>query len=160
MPISVSPIEPTTAPPRQRTPRIVARHWHVEILLVDDDAADRSLILDVLWRDARVRDVQALDAPDTALFQLAAGKMRPNLILLDIHMPRVNGFKFLEALREIPAMKETPVVFLTTSRLPKDVARAKDSSASSYLVKPDSYTDLKARLTTVIDQVLTGQLSR
>jgi CheY-like chemotaxis protein len=145
---------------RPAPPRPVERRWSIEVLLVEDDEADRCLILDVLKRHPHVGAAHATDAPDQILFDLAAGQYRPSLILLDIHMPKLSGFRFLEALRRIPAMRDTPVVLLTTSRLARDVEEARASSVCLYVVKPDTYEDLQARLDGVIQQAITGAWSR
>ena len=158
--IEVSPINAPPAALRRQKPTPAARAWSVYVLLVDDDEADRSLILSALRSDARVRNVQSSDAPDEILFSLAAGRLRPDLILLDIHMPRLTGFKFLEALRGIPAMRSTPVVFLTTSRLARDVEQARESTVNLYIVKPDSFSELKTRLGTLLEQAICGAWSR
>ena len=145
---------------RRPRPQVAERLWSVDVLVVEDDAADASLIESALRRDTRVRNIQVSDAPDDVLFELATGKVRPNLILLDIHMPRLNGFKFLEALRRVPALADTPVVFLTTSRLSRDVQQARMTSVNTYIVKPDTFAELKARLASVVEQTLTGVWSR
>lgn len=145
---------------RADRPRVAYRMWSIDILLVEDDEADRTLILDVLKRNQHVGNVHAIDAPDAALRELAHGRARPNLILLDIHMPKLNGFKFLEALRRIPAMRDTPVVLLTTSRLTRDVEQARDSTVSLYVVKPDTYTELQTRLDAVVRQAISGAWSK
>ena len=136
-----------------RPPR---RVWNINVLLVEDDAADTSLILNVLRRHQGVSSVQASDSPLLTLRQLETNHMLPDLVLLDIRMPRIDGFEFLERLRRIPNMADVPVVFLTTSRLASDVAEAKDSSAASYVIKPESYAELQARLDGVIKKVLSG----
>ncbi|HVY87196.1 MAG TPA: response regulator [Caulobacterales bacterium] len=141
-------------------PRSSERAWTIDILLVDDDEADCSLILSALRGDPRVNNVTATNAPDAVLFDIATGRVRPNLILLDIHMPRLSGFKFLEALRRIPRMDATPVVFLTTSRFARDVAQARAASAHSYIVKPESYAELKAKLEAVVEAAVTDAWSR
>ncbi|MEJ0058741.1 MAG: response regulator [Terricaulis sp.] len=159
-------VTPAAQPPqtaggrRSLPPRVVARRWNIEVLLVEDDEADRCLIFDVLKRHPHVSTAHATDAPDKVLFDLANGYVRPGLILLDIHMPKLSGFKFLEALRGIPAMRDTPVVLLTTSRLARDVEEARISSASLYVVKPDTYEELQARLDGVIEQAITGAWTR
>jgi CheY-like chemotaxis protein len=137
-------------------PRPESRAWSVSVLVVEDDLADTSLILDVLRRHPNVAAAHATDAPDLALRQLAAGQLHPDLVLLDIRMPRLDGFEFLDRLRQIPEMFETPVVFLTTSALASDVIEAKHSSACSYIVKPETYDELKARLDKVITRVVSG----
>jgi CheY-like chemotaxis protein len=130
--------------------------WTIEILVVEDDEADRSLITDALRRNPNVSAIYATDAPDQALVDLERGRLRPSLILLDINMPRLNGFQFLEGLRRIPAMQETAVVVLTTSALARDVKEACTSGVSLYIVKPDSHAELKSRLGSVVNQARTG----
>jgi len=137
--------------------RPAARLWSINVLVVEDDAADSSLILNALLRHPNVSAAHAADSPDVALRQLASGFLTPNLVLLDIHMPRMDGFEFLEQIRELPHMAQVPVVFLTTSRLRRDVAKAKRSSASMYLVKPDEYFDLQAGLNGVIRRAALGR---
>jgi two-component system chemotaxis response regulator CheY len=150
--------------PVRRRPRPESRAsqgvWSINVLVVEDDAADTSLILKVLRRHPNVTTASASDAPDLVLQQLSEGHLLPDLILLDIHMPRLDGFSFLEALRQIPAMAAIPVVFLTTSGLGKDVVVARNSSASSYLIKPDSYAELQTRLDGVIKRAVSGVWSK
>ncbi|MBV9511733.1 MAG: response regulator [Caulobacteraceae bacterium] len=121
--------------------------------MVEDDAADSSLILNALLRHPNVSAAHAADSPDVALRQLASGFLTPNLVLLDIHMPRMDGFQFLTKLRRIPGLDRVPVVFLTTSALAKDVVGARDSTALTYIVKPDNFAGLRSRLDAVIRRV-------
>lgn len=137
-------------------PRPEQRVWSINVLLVEDDVADTSLILNVLRRHPGVANVQASDSPQLTLRQLEANSMLPDLVLLDIRMPKLDGFEFLERLRMIPTMSETPVVFLTTSRLASDVIEARHSSAAFYVIKPDSYDELRSRLDGVIKRTLSG----
>jgi len=153
---------PSRVGPQDFRPRVekrpTRRVWSLNVLLVDDDVADTELILNVLKRHPEVSTARATDAPEFALRQLASGnQMRPDLILLDIHMPRMNGFHFLEAMRQIPSMARVPVVFLTTSRLASDVARTKKGSASFYVIKPDSYFELQACLNGVLRRATSGR---
>ena len=136
-----------------------ATRWSINVLVVDDDAADASLILNVLERHPDVAAVHAMDRPDVALNLLASGALEPDLILLDIQMPRIDGFRFVERLRFIPAMAETPVVFLTTSRLASNVEAARDASVACYVVKPDTFADLRARLDVIIKRIKSGAWS-
>jgi two-component system response regulator AdeR len=147
-------------PPLQPVARPGTRTWSINVLVVEDDLADTSLILDVLRRHPSVATAHATDAPDLALRQLANGHLEPDLVLLDIRMPRLDGFEFLDRLRRIPAMFDTPVVFLTTSAFASDVIEAKHSSACSYVVKPETYEELRKRLDKVIKTLLSGAWSR
>jgi two-component system response regulator AdeR len=142
--------EPRPEPPPPRQAR------NITILLVEDDPADTGLILNILNRHPQVAAVSAADAPDIALIQLESGHLRPDLILLDIHMPRIDGFQFLERLRRIKAMAETPVVFLSNSCRVTDVIEARRGSAAFYVVKPDTYGELQERLDAVVKRAVSG----
>jgi CheY-like chemotaxis protein len=126
--------------------------WLLDVLVVDDDAADTWLTVSALRRDPRVRSVVSTEAPDEILFRIAKDELRPHLILLDVRMPKVDGFKFIDGLRQIPAMARTPVVMLTTSRSGRDVESALRRKVRSYIVKPDSYDKLCDRLAGIITQ--------
>jgi DNA-binding response OmpR family regulator len=130
--------------------------WTLNVLLIDDDLADSTLILDVLKRHPSVSAAFATDSAKQALDQMEAGRLRPDLVLLDIHMPRMSGFEVLRKMRDIPDMNAVPVVFLTTSGLHKDVIGFGASSAASYVIKPDTYEELQNRLDGVIRKAASG----
>jgi CheY-like chemotaxis protein len=139
--------------------RVAEKRWNINVLLVEDDAADAALIMHALQRHPDVATAYAMDSPMAALRLLASGSLQPDLILLDIRMPVINGFEFVKRLRRNPATFDTPVVFLTTSRLERDVAAARDSSVCLYVVKPESLGDLRARLDVVIKRAKSGAWS-
>ncbi len=129
--------------------------WSINVLLVDDDPADTSLTLNALQRHPDVAAAHAMDDPVAALKLLEAGSLRPDLILLDINMPKMSGFGFIERLRLIPALSDTPVTFLTTSGRLRDIEAARDCGSCAYVVKPDTLADLRARLDTEIRRAKT-----
>jgi CheY-like chemotaxis protein len=69
-------------------------------------------------------------------FADAAKSPRPNLILLDLRLPRVDGLDVLKTIKETPALKRIPVVVLTSSDAETDIAKSYDYHANSYVVKP------------------------
>lgn len=143
-----------------RDKQLRRRVWNLDVLLVDDDPADTALILAALKGNPNITSARATDAPQFALRQFSLGnRLKPNLVLLDIHMPKLDGFRFLEAMRRIPAMSGVPVVFLTTSGLASDVARTHGSSAALYVRKPESYSELQSRLNGVVRLALAGGLA-
>jgi CheY-like chemotaxis protein len=73
----------------------------------------------------------------------------PTLMLLDLKMPRKNGFETLEWLRQQPILKRTVVIVLTSSSERADINRAYDLGANSYLVKPGDFQDLVDLVTTL-----------
>jgi CheY-like chemotaxis protein len=139
---------PLPFPPLSEVP------WLLDVLIVDDDIADMWLTVNAVRSDPRVRRVITTEAPDEILFRMVRGDVRPHLVLLDVRMPKVDGFKFIDGLREIPAMIRTPVVMLTTSRFAHDVDRARQRKVRSYVVKPDTFEELRDRLSGVITQTL------
>ena len=113
----------------------------VEILLVEDNAGDVRLTIEAL-RDGKVhhnlnvaRDgVEALaylrrEPPFTAA-------VRPDLILLDLNLPRKDGREVLAEIKAEPALKTIPVVVLTTSRAEQDVLRSYELQANCFVTKP------------------------
>jgi DNA-binding response OmpR family regulator len=122
---------------------------------VDDDPADTSLILSALARHSQVA-VRTVDEPVLALRQLLVGYKQPDLVLLDVHMPRIDGFELLEGLRRIRGMVTVPVVFLTTSGLERDLLAYRGSSASMYVVKPDTFGELQTRIDGIIERAISG----
>jgi len=79
------------SPRLPRGPRRARRSFGLKVLVVDDDDADVSLILDALRRHPYVSTAVAARSPLFALRQLEAGHLSPDLVLLDIHMPKMAG---------------------------------------------------------------------
>ena len=106
------------------------------ILLVEDNAGDVRLTREAL-REAEV-DIELVAVPDgeQALAFLRDNDERPDLILLDLNLPRVDGREVLTAVKGDPALRDIPVIILTTSSAPPDVAFAYGQGANAYIRKP------------------------
>jgi two-component system, response regulator len=114
------------------------------ILLVEDNEDHAELVMRSM-RDQRVANViyHVGDGQEAIDFLFHKGKYadpvkspHPNLILLDLRLPRVDGLEVLKIVKESPDLRRTPVVVLTTSDAESDVARSYDFHANSYVVKP------------------------
>lgn len=68
----------------------------------------------------------------------------PGLVLLDLNLPYWSGLEVLAWIRQQPQLRRLPVVVLTSSRRPEDIARAYDAGANGYLVKPNALAELRA----------------
>ncbi len=127
------------------------------ILIAEDDPDDRTLIEDAFQEigfDGRyhvVRDGQELvDCLQQQGSYGGGGPIHPDVVLMDINMPRMNGVEALEALRADPKHRDIPVVMLTTSQNQDDIANSFSFGAHAFKVKPSSFSELVEFLKTVI----------
>ncbi|ADV68777.1 response regulator [Deinococcus maricopensis] len=106
----------------------------LQVLLVEDNPAD-VFLTEVAVEEAGVAfTLQVARDGEEALDAVAQGL--PDLILLDLNLPRKNGFEVLEAVKGHPEWRRIPVVVLTTSAAASDVRRAYDLHANAYTTKP------------------------
>lgn len=84
----------------------------------------------------------------------------PKLILLDINMPRKNGFEVLKWLKHDDTLTHIPVVMVTSSKVKTDVDKAHELGAVAYLVKPVGFEDLKYLLTSAKEFLATHEMER
>lgn len=120
---------------------IPARGELVEILLVEDNPDDADLTLDAL-RHGRMRNRVTVveDGVEAMAYLRRVGKyaaaQRPDLILLDLSMPRKNGREVLAEVKQDPQLRGIPVVVMTSSDDEKDVIAAYDLQVNCYITKP------------------------
>ncbi|WP_435972077.1 response regulator [Streptomyces sp. Qhu_M48] len=107
-----------------------------DVLLVEDDVADAMLIEEALSERGERNLVQVTDGVAALEHLRAPGTRRPDLIVLDLNMPRMNGRDLLKVLKTDEALQTIPVVVLTTSSAPDDVNGAYSSHANAYVTKP------------------------
>lgn len=114
------------------------------ILLIDDDPSINFLnkkIIEMANVEAQVCDVtQASDA----LSQISDGKLNPSLILLDINMPTMDGWQFLEQYEQLPEARKSKIIVLSSTINPTDKQKAENSSLiTNFYSKPLSIDDVK-----------------
>lgn len=112
----------------------------IEILLIEDNEGDIILTLEAL-ADARIKNnVTVLKDGDAAIKYLNLSKsgaqITPDLILLDINLPKVDGKEVLTFIKNDDELKKIPVVMLTTSSSENDISDAYKSHANCYITKP------------------------
>lgn len=120
--------------------RSVACH-PVEILLVEDNPGDVRLTVEALKggpMENRLHIVE--DGVEAMAFLHREGKYagvpRPDIILLDLNLPKKDGRQVLSELKQHPELKRIPVVILTTSKAQEDILRSYDLHANCYITKP------------------------
>jgi CheY-like chemotaxis protein len=119
----------------------------VEILLVEDNKGDIGLIEEV-FEEAKIRNSihVAEDGEEAVLYLRGGGKFsgspRPDIILLDLNLPKKDGREVLREIKEDNNLKNIPVVVLTTSRAEKDILKSYDLHANAYVTKPLDFDQL------------------
>lgn len=103
-----------------------------KILIADDKATSRELVRTVLERDG----YEVVEAADGEEAVEKAREAHPDLIILDLHMPRLDGFSTISTLRQDEQFAETPVVALTASAMMGDRERAIAAGFTGYITKP------------------------
>lgn len=133
---------------------------HPTILLVEDNPDHAELALRCL-EDHRLKNqvVHKADGEAALDYLLQRGtadpEAPPQIILLDLRLPKVDGLEVLEAVKGSDDLRRIPVVVLTTSQAEQDVARAYELHANSYLVKPIDFEDFSSLLDDLVGYWLT-----
>jgi CheY-like chemotaxis protein len=112
-----------------------------EILLVEDNPGDVRLTQEA-FRDAQIENTlhvardgaEAMAFLERSVAQAAAPS--PDIVLLDLNLPRKNGEEVLEEVREDPSLRRLPVIILTSSEAESDVVKSYELNANAYLTKP------------------------
>lgn len=116
-------------------------HGSSVILLVEDNPGDQKLVSLAFRDNPRVKAIHVVEDGEKALaFLRRTGDYtqspRPDLVLLDLNLPRKSGFEVLQDLRSDPDLSHLPVVILTSSEAPWDVQRSYRLGANAYITKP------------------------
>jgi two-component system cell cycle response regulator DivK len=113
-----------------------------KVLVADDRATGRELVRTVLENSGH----QVFEASDGAEAVLEALRIHPDLIILDIHMPGLDGFGVIEKLRREKGFATTPIIALTASAMMGDRERAVAAGFTSYITKPIRLGALRAEV--------------
>ncbi len=121
------------------------------VVLMADDDEDDCLLVESAFQDMGIAHVLRFveDGQELLDYLYNEGDFadpekspRPDLILLDLNMPRIDGREALARIKSDPQLKNIPVLILTTSREERDIALSKHAGASSFLSKPEEFEDL------------------
>jgi chemotaxis family two-component system response regulator Rcp1 len=118
----------------------------IEILLVEDNPGDARLTLEAFKEGKVLNNFTVINDGAEALAYLRregpyANAVQPDLILLDLNLPKKDGREVLAEIKADERLKQVPVVVLTTSAAPEDVAGAYGSHANCYVTKPVNLDD-------------------
>jgi CheY-like chemotaxis protein len=109
----------------------------IDVMLVEDDPGDVVLVREAFAGDERVNEIRVASDGVHALEQLRdPERSLPDLILLDLNLPRMDGRELLAEIKSDRRLGRIPVVVLTTSQAQKDIVRSYELHASAYVSKP------------------------
>lgn len=126
------------------------------VMLVDDDAAVRSAVSGALAGEGY--DVDCLGDAEEALRQALAEP--PSLVLLDVTMPRLDGWELCEILRRQSQTREVPVLFLTGRTDVRDRITAMQVGGTDFISKPFHARDLRAKVRALVGRETGGAIGR
>ncbi|MGI9056218.1 MAG: response regulator [Pyrinomonadaceae bacterium] len=120
----------------------------ITILLADDDPDDRLLVQEAFEENHLLNVVHTVEDGEELMEYLnkkgkfAGIAVRPNVILLDLNMPRKTGLEALQEIKADPELRSIPVIVLTTSKAEEDIIRSYDLGVNSFIVKPVTFESL------------------
>jgi CheY-like chemotaxis protein len=126
------------------------------ILLIEDDRVDIMTVQRTLQKNSISNPLRiartGLEALDLLRGTNGVKKMDPlpGLILLDLNLPKMSGFEFLQELRSDPHLKSLRIIVLTSSNEPKDRAAAFEFEVDDYIVKPHSFDEFTRAMATIL----------
>ena len=125
------------------------------ILLVDDDEDDRSLFKEAV--NSLDKDIQCWTANDgqhaleVLMYDLI---VVPDVIFLDLNMPKMNGLEFLSIIKKNRQYKSVPVIIYSTSSNPEDFKKSKELGAAEFITKPADFHELISKLASLFQKHL------
>jgi CheY-like chemotaxis protein len=133
------------------------RAEEIEILLVEDSSADAELTLHALRKNALINRVHVVRDGEKALnflfcqevYQERAGQPLPQLVLLDLKLPKLDGLSVLRTLKEDRRTHWIPVIVLTSSKEERDLTASYDLGVNSYIQKPVDFDQFRETVHTL-----------
>lgn len=126
----------------------------VEVLYIEDDSGDVDIMKTALRYVDRPNclSIGVAEDGEAALKYVAEeSRHRPDLVLLDLNLPKVHGREVLKAIKATSGWKRIPVIVLTTSSAQKDIEETYDLGAAAYIVKPSNFQDYKKLVKSICD---------
>lgn len=121
------------------------------ILFIEDDAIETMKFQRTMSKlETKLTLIEAKNGEE-ALDYLESGKSLPDIILLDLNMPKMNGIEFLGLLKQHDKIKYLPTIVLTTSENRDDLLECYKIGIAGYIIKPLKYEDYETKLKTVLE---------
>ena len=126
-----------------------SRYSH--LLIIDDDIEDQEIFIEAVKEVSDDIHCSSSTSGEEALDQLTENsKKLPDLIFLDLNMPKLNGKQVLKEIKNKPGINTIPVIMYSTSFAPRDIEEIRQIGAAHHLLKPSRFNDLCAALNTIL----------
>ena len=117
-----------------------------KVLIIEDDELNQKLVKEIL----RIGNYGAIEAMDAETGIQMARRHKPDLILMDVHLPKMDGLSATRLIKSDEDLKQIPIVALTALAMPEDLGKALEAGCDDYVTKPFRIKDLLK----TIDQLL------
>ncbi|AXT62726.1 response regulator [Aquimarina sp. AD10] len=123
----------------------------LNFLLIEDDEIERLKFARVLQKNGYNHNLIEKENGEEALKFLESKEQLPDIIFLDLNMPKMNGLEFLKLLKSNSSLKYTPVVILSTSNNHNDLKESYEIGIAGYIVKPLKYDDYAHKIKCLVE---------
>ena len=131
-------------------------YQQITILIAEDDEDDRLLMEEALEENYCVNNIYFVENGEELMdylyhrgkYQDKVANPRPNIILLDLNMPKKDGREALKEIKSEPNFRSIPIIVLTTSQAQEDIVRSYDLGVNSFITKPVTFDSLVDVMTT------------
>ena len=130
----------------------------MNILLIEDDQIEVMKLQRTVSKLGLKHTIVEAKNGEDALAILQSGQKLPDIILLDLNMPRMNGIEFLAILKNDDQLKYLPTIILTTSENRADLLKCYEAGIAGYVIKPLKYEDYESKMRKVMDYWEVNQL--
>ena len=126
----------------------------LHIFIIDDDVEDQELLMEAFSEvDSTIKYSTAANGRE-GINKLTDGSVqKPDLIIVDLNMPMINGKQFLAEIKNNPLLRELTVIICSTSANDKDIKESLVLGAAQYFQKPSSYDTLKKELASILQNM-------
>lgn len=121
------------------------------LFIIDDDIEDQEIFIEAVKEVSEAIHCSTSTSAEDALIHLEhEAKELPDLIFLDLNMPKLNGKQVLKEIKNIPGVRGIPVIMYSTSFSPLDIEEIRQIGAAHHLLKPSRFNDLCVALNSIL----------
>ena len=128
---------------------VLGKGHRLKAVLVEDSPAFRQLI--AIYLEGLGLEVEQISEGKTAIERIPG--LAPDLICLDLMLPQYSGYEICEHIRKIPALRNTPVLFMSSRSDPTDRAHAEEAGGNAYLVKPFTHAQFVSEVVGLLPEL-------